>query len=294
MDDDTFDVHPLAAVAADIVSDVTELVELADRLKQRGLGRCLTLIRRSGRDCRAAADRVSTTAERMNSLLDDYAHSARPSTNSASIHQRFDRVRDDHDSAFYRVIDCATRAGRFAAGLAALYGPTEGEDRLWDAAVTILDRLPVHAATLPVELPDHATLEVFLAGLAAHFGQDAPAFAVVEVESTGRFVQFVVREDGAEIQSVGNGVLRGKERLRKVDVAFLESRGFSPPDHQCPNWTLGLDTVSVSRIGRLAAEVLSDVHRFDPTAHSLLVTVDHPADYHGGEHWPPATAAKGW
>jgi hypothetical protein len=272
-----FDAHRADGVAEDVTAHVEELLVLADHLTKRGLGKCLTQMRRSVSACRTAADRAASSADRLSSLLGEYvAHAGQPATTSSTIHHRFERARTAHDDAFDAVLVQCTCAGRLAAGLAALYGPST-DDALWEAAVDFLARLPL-AATSEINLPDAATLEVFLTGLAAHVGQHAPLLAVIQVAGTGRFVQFMLRTETGDIQSVGDGVLRRAERLRRTEITSLQDRGFSPPDEYCPNWHLELDVLSVSRIGTLAAETLQAVHRFDPTTGTLELTVDQPAD----------------
>jgi hypothetical protein len=269
-----FDAQPLVAATANVAGEVEELVDLAGELPRRGVGRSLVLLRGAARDCRAAATRVETTADELSSLLGDFvAHAGRPDAVAASIHGRFERARARHDKAFDDVLVFGVRAARLAAGLASLHGPNEGEDPLWDHALDLLTRLALPPLDVDATaIPDDPTLDVLLTGLAAHVGQHARAFAVVQVEGTdNRFVQFLVTEDGeAEVESVGDGMLRRAERLRRADLAFLTECGLSPPGEGRPNWHIHLAVVSASRIGTLSAEILRQVHRVSPPTRLLI------------------------
>ena len=281
-----FDAHRVAGAAEDVAAHVEELLMLAEALMTRGLGRCMGRMRRSVGVCRTAAGQVASGAERMSGLLGDYvADVGRPATTSSAIHGRFDRARTTHDDAFDALMGQAAWAGRLAAGLSSLYGPAT-DDPLWGAAVDFLARLPPTDVAETVDVADETTLKVFLTGLAVHVGQHLPQFAVIQVAGTGRFIQFMMRAEDGEIQSVGDGVLPRAERLRKSDIGLLRDRGFRPPDDECPNWSLDLDVLSASRIGTLAAETLTTVHRFDPATGSLEVTVDEPDD-HEDEPYDP-------
>ena len=274
-----FDAHRHTEVVDDIATVADDLLVLAEALPRRGLGRCLAVLRRSANGCRSEANRAATAAARMNRLLADYvAHSGRPAATSPAIHRRFDRARAGHERAISQVLDRAAWTGRLAAGLAALHVPDVGQDPLWDAAVRFLARLPLPTSTCSIKVPDSATVEVYLTGLAAHVGQHVPRFAIIEVEGSDRFVQFKIGETDSQIESTGDQFLRSGRRLSKSDIALLEERRFEPPDDTCPNWHLDLGSgpMSASRVGPMAAELLCEVHRFDPTTSALVVTIDEP------------------
>ncbi len=272
-----FDAHRAVDITAEMADGAEELVGLSTGLPSRGVGRTVALLRSSSKACRTAASQVQVVAGEMSSLLGEFvAHAGRPGATAYSIHQRFQRATSRRDEALDRAVSAFARVARLAAGLALLHGPAEDENRLWDGAVAALSRLGLPPDAVPQQLSDDATLEVFLAGLAAHVALHAPALAVVRVDSTeNRFVRFVVRGGGeAEIESVGDTSLGRADRLRKADIAVLRRLGFTPPEGTRSNWHLDLHDATISNIGEVVAEVLRKVHRFTPPARLLLETME--------------------
>lgn len=125
-----------------------------------------------------------------------------------------------------------------------------------------------------------------LAGLLVRLLDDRHTFVIVEVDDTGRYVQFIASEgDWLRAESVGSRYL-DSDPLSTRDEFELARLGWNTPDSDDGNsgnyWRMW-DPPDVLDAAQLAALTLCRVHRLTAPGHATLIAA-RAATYPGGEN----------